>query len=148
MIQHDQRQIPMATTATPPYEGGCLCGAVRYRVTAAPELVCHCHCTLCRRAAGAPVVTWATVAGEGFEIIRGTPASYSWSPRTKREFCGRCGSQLTFRFMGRSTVDFTVATLDRPEVLEPDCHVWNAAHLPWMRMDDGLPRHEGEFDPD
>jgi hypothetical protein len=134
----------MGATIDPPYEGGCLCGAVRYRVEARPSLVCHCHCTLCRRAAGAPMVTWATVPVGAFRLVRGQPSRYSWSPRAVRQFCAACGSQLTFQFTGTDEIDFTVGTLDRPEIMEPERHVWAAAHLPWLTMDDGLPRHPGE----
>ena len=46
------------------HEGGCLCGAVRYREAAAPGAVGHCHCTMRRKASGAPVVTWAVSRNE------------------------------------------------------------------------------------
>lgn len=46
------------------HEGGCLCGAVRYRITGEPKSVGYCHCRMCQRAAGAPVVAWATVPAD------------------------------------------------------------------------------------
>ncbi len=64
-----------------PLAGGCLCGAVRYRIDAAPASVMICHCATCRRAAGAPSVAWATVPAAGFALTAGAPAEYASSPR-------------------------------------------------------------------
>ena len=57
-------------------EGGCLCGRVRYRVAGAPVRVTHCHCTLCRRSAEAPFLTWATFRAAAFAVTRGAPAAF------------------------------------------------------------------------
>ena len=78
-------------------EGGCLCGAVRYQVSGRPYHLTHCHCTLCRRASGAPFVTWFSVASAGFLVTRGEPIRYRSSPVAVRGFCGRCGAQLIFQ---------------------------------------------------
>jgi hypothetical protein len=76
-------------------EGGCLCGAVRYRCAAPDRPATLCHCTSCRRAAGAHVVAWFTVAASSLSFTEGTPAIYRSSPPVQRGFCARCGTQLT-----------------------------------------------------
>ena len=75
------------------YEGGCLCGAVRFRAAGPASNATLCHCTSCRRAAGAPVVAWLTFAAPRFAFTRGDPVRYRSSPLVVRSFCGRCGTQ-------------------------------------------------------
>jgi hypothetical protein len=75
-----------------PLEGGCLCGKVRYRISAEPRGADYCHCRMCQRASGAPVVPWLTVAREGFAWIKGEPAVYRSSRKAERLFCPTCGT--------------------------------------------------------
>jgi hypothetical protein len=123
-------------------EGGCLCGAVRYRVTGHPYNLTHCHCTLCRRAAGAPFVTWFSVANNGFRLVRGEPVRYRSSAKAVRGFCGHCGTQLTFQHDDTpGEVDITMCTLDDPNVLTPEDHIFTRSRLRWVVLGDGLPEH-------
>jgi hypothetical protein len=128
-------------------EGGCLCGSIRYRVQGDPVTVALCHCTMCRRSAGAPVVAWAMFALDTLEFVRDEPARYASSPGVRRGFCGRCGTTLTFSadFLP-GLVDITVASLDDPAGLPPRMHIWESRRLPWLTLGDGLPRHP-EFPP-
>jgi hypothetical protein len=129
-------------------DGGCLCGAVRYRIGAAPNSVGYCHCSLCRRASGAPVVAWASVPSESFTFITGTPVAYRSSAVAERQFCGKCGTQITFRYLRTPReIDVTLASLDDPEALEPAYHIWTANRLAWFDTADTLPRHR-EHGPD
>jgi len=123
------------------WSGGCLCGAVRYRVSAIRE-VGHCHCSLCRRSSGAPFVTWATVPAGAFAFVAGEPAERASSPKARRTFCRACGTPLTFREPSRPDfVDVTVGSFDHPESVEPEEHIFTASQLPWLRLDDALPRY-------
>jgi hypothetical protein len=100
--------------------GGCLCGNVRYRVTAGPTWAGHCHCSLCRKATGAPYVSWFTVPTTTFELTAGFPAKFSSSPKANRQHCPSCGTQLTFQFNERpATIDVTIASLDNPSSVAP-----------------------------
>jgi len=65
----------------PILEGGCLCGAIRYRVGGKPTNTMICHCRSCRRAAGSPVVAWLTFATTDFQFSKGQPVEFSSSPR-------------------------------------------------------------------
>ena len=78
-------------------EGGCLCGAVRYRVTGQSLARALCHCHSCRLASGAPSVAWAVFPASQFAIVSGKPNSYRSSPPVVRTFCGNCGTPLTYQ---------------------------------------------------
>ena len=126
------------------HEGGCLCGAVRYRVGGTPDSVVLCHCAMCRRASGAPAVAWITWPADRFAYVEGKAAAYASSDHGRREFCRRCGSPLTFRSSRRvADVDVTVGTLDRPESFRPSRHIFVASRLAWLRLDQDLPEHPG-----
>jgi hypothetical protein len=123
-------------------EGGCLCRAIRYRLLAPPQHVVHCHCSLCRRAAGAPMVSWATMREGDFTMLAGVPVWFRSSDHGKRAFCVRCGTQLFFvstRYPG--VIDVTAASLDRPELIRPDAHTYEPDRIAWLVMADKLPRH-------
>ena len=129
------------------YAGGCLCGAVRYEARGEPSKPCYCHCTSCRRAAGAPTVPWATFAGSAFRVTRGQLTEYRSSAPVLRGFCARCGCSLTYRNDSRpDEIDVALATLDEPALLPPAAHLWVADKLPWVTINDGLPQYAAGFD--
>jgi hypothetical protein len=122
-------------------EGGCLCGAVRYRAAGAATHATLCHCRSCRRASGAPLVAWVTFARAGFAFVQGTPARHPSSPPVLRSFCGSCGTPLTYQHADfPDEVDVTTASLDDPGPFAPADHTWTSQRLPWLRLSDDLPR--------
>jgi hypothetical protein len=122
--------------------GGCFCGAIRYEIRGEPLVVSHCHCTMCRRVAGAPVVTWATYARDAVRVVAGSPVELRSSPPVTRTFCGACGTPLTFATTAEpGSIDVTVASMDRPEDVPPRDHIWADDALSWLVLDDDLPRH-------
>jgi hypothetical protein len=128
-------------------EGGCQCGAVRYRITGAPVMTALCHCSMCRRANAAPAVAWSMYAQEQVAFISGEPQAYHSSPGAERGFCAHCGTQICFRAdYIPGLIDITIGSLDYPATIEPAFHYWDSQRLPWLRFDDGLPRH-AEFPP-
>lgn len=121
--------------------GGCFCGAVRYRLTAAPMVVSHCHCNDCRRASGAPFITWVTVPRDAFAYTAGTPRTYASSAGVGRDFCGVCGTTLAYHHDTHAEeIDISAGSLDDPAQVTPRDHVWAGSMLCWLRFDDGLPR--------
>ena len=127
----------------PAIEGGCRCGAVRYRAGGGPLWVTHCHCEECRRSSGAPVSTFVGVGTDGFEFVGGTPRSYESSPQVVRKFCGVCGTPLTYEAaVYHGEVHIMAGTLDNPESLAPGGHVYVRERMPWLAIGDDLPRHD------
>jgi len=123
------------------HAGGCLCGEVRYEVSGEVSNLCYCHCISCRRAAGAPLVPWGTVARQGFRLTRGALAEYGSSPAVARGFCAACGTSLTYRHAARpAEIDVALATLDDAARFAPQMHVWVSEKLPWVSINDGLPQ--------
>lgn len=123
-------------------EGGCLCRAIRYKVRGNAYHLSHCHCTLCRRASGAAFVTWFSIPSDGFLLAQGEPVHYRSSPQAVRGFCGNCGTQLTFqRDDTPGEVDVTMCSLDDPEALTPEDHIYTRSRLSWVVLRDGLPEH-------
>lgn len=123
--------------------GGCLCGAVRYQLEGAKITdVAHCHCTMCQRAAGAPVVTWVTLPSAALAWTKGAPKIYRSSAEAERGFCASCGGALTFQFTARpEEIDVTAASLDDPDAVTPTSHIWTESKLRWLNLADGLPTH-------
>ncbi len=134
----------MTDTDTGVHEGGCLCGAVRYRCTGAPLWVAHCHCESCRRATGGAVVTWAGFARDRVTFTAGWPQRFASSPGVTRSFCSHCGTPLTYEAERcADEVHFAIGTFDRPEALPPTCHVFDAERISWLHLADDLPRYAG-----
>jgi hypothetical protein len=129
-------------TAEPLLDGGCLCGAVRYRCDAPARPATVCHCTSCRRAAGAHAVAWFTVPASSLVFTQGRAAMYRSSAPVQRGFCAHCGTQLTYRNdRWPDEVDVTVGSLDEPGRVAPAAHIWMEDAPPWDRPGDGLPCH-------
>jgi hypothetical protein len=117
-------------------EGGCLCGLIRYRITGAPVSSSLCHCVSCRRASGAPTVAWLTVERAQFEIFLGSPRSFQSSPGVLRQFCGSCGTALTYEnTKNPRTIDITTLSLDDPNRFPPDDEVWLEHKVSWQITD-------------
>ena len=98
-----------------PLEGGCQCGAVRYRVHAAAHEIYHCHCSMCRKLHGALFVTWAVVPRGRLEVTRGEGglATFESSPGVRRRFCRDCGCHFICEIDSDPDFDwFTPGTLD------------------------------------
>jgi hypothetical protein len=121
------------------HEGGCMCGAVRYRVIGAPQWVAHCHCESCRRASGGAVVTWAGYTRETYQVTKGAPRRFASSPGVSRGFCGACGSPMTFESTRwPDEVHVGVGSLDQPGDFPPLVHVYASERLPWLHLDEHL----------
>ena len=124
-------------------EGGCLCGEVRYRVSAEPVAATLCHCGDCRRASGGTNVAWAVFDREQFAWLAGKPAEYLSSPGIYWSFCGGCGSTLGYRRSERpGHMDITTGTLDDPDRFPPDVEIWVKAKIGWEALHPDLPKRE------
>ena len=129
--------------------GGCACGSLRYRRAHRPYDAGWCHCRLCQLSSGAPAVAFATVARADFEIeIDAGARWYRSTPFGQRLICARCGSLVAMQVDHQpDTTDFTIATLDDPEIIAPDFHIFRESRIGWFETTDEMPRHE-RFRPD
>jgi hypothetical protein len=125
--------------------GGCLCGAIRYRALGNAYGITHCHCATCRRASGAPFVTWAGFDADKFVFTRGQPECYASSQNVRRTFCRRCGTPLTYQRLDLpDSIDVTVGSMDDPEQVRPEDHTWSQSQLSWIALGDHLPVYPRE----
>ena len=130
------------------WTGGCLCGSVRYEVSGSPaDDSGYCHCRMCQRAYGSPFGIHAVFPEDGFSFTSGKPKIYKSSELARRSFCADCGTPLTFSYVASSTVGIMVGTLDNPEDFEPKAHSGIESQMPWLKIDDSLPRWRTEDDP-
>lgn len=130
-------------------EGGCHCGAVRFVVEGASEgqeapRTALCHCSDCRRCAGAPVVGWTAVASSTFHLRKGTPAVYRSSEHAERSFCPHCGTGLFYvnEVVLPGLVDIQTATFDDPDAFPAMAHIQAAEAIGWMTTAQDLPRFD------
>lgn len=128
-----------------PVTGGCHCGRLRYQLDAIVHDVAHCHCSICRRTTGGIVTTWMTMPLASFHWSHGTAAAYASSASCIRYFCSHCGCHLAlFTSFSPDSLDITVASLDQPEQVPADRHIWVRSRLPWLQLDPQLPGEDEE----
>ena len=125
-------------------EGGCACGSVRYRLASVPFDAGWCHCRTCQLVSGAPAMVFASVPEGDFAWTKGADRvrRFKSSSFGHREYCGDCGTPFSMKVDHQpETVDFSVATLDEPERVAPDFHIFDVSRIPWFETKDALPRH-------
>jgi hypothetical protein len=125
-------------------EGGCHCGAIRYRIEGDPIVHGLCHCSDCRRCAGAPMVGWMMYPLAAVKVTKGAPRTYKSSEHGRRQFCADCGTGLFYvnDQMLPGVIDVQSVTADDPDVFAPQVHIQVAERIGWMKTAHALP----EFD--
>lgn len=118
-------------------EGGCACGALRYRLATAPMFVHCCHCTDCQRQVGSAFVMNALVEAERMDVTGGTPVVTTLPTSSGRPHdvhrCAGCGTTLWSDYGRRQVLRFVrVGTLDDPAAAPPDVHIFTRSKLPWV----------------
>lgn len=143
--------MPEAATAFP-IEGGCDCQAVRYRMETAPLFVHCCHCRWCQRESGASFALNALIEadrvtnlGSDPEMVD-TPSASGAGQKIAR--CPRCRVAVWSNYAGSGAlVRFVrVGTLDDPDLLPPDIHIFTASKQPWLQLPAGVPAVPGYYD--
>lgn len=120
------------------HDGGCMCGAVRYRLHGAFTYSAHCHCRSCQRAIGAGFATYSAVKPDNFELTAGEITIYNSSPGVRRGFCRKCGTSLTYTGDDWTDTAVLTATLDDPTAAVPTSNVYLDHQQPWVALDDKL----------
>ena len=123
---------------TEQFEGGCLCGAVRFIATGEPKGVYWCHCQSCRRHTGAPVSVFVAFERKAYAVIRGAITKFDSTPgKTRRGFCARCGSTLTCESLEHTSVThFHVGAFDQAARFQPTRQYFPEEGLPWVHTGD------------
>jgi len=126
-------------------EGGCTCREVRYRMLGRPLFVHCCHCRWCQRESGAAFALNAMIEADRVVLAAGAPVAVetpSNSGRGQTIFrCPRCWVALWSNYAGAGErVRFVrVGTLDTPDRLPPDIHIFTASKQPWVVLAQGVP---------
>ncbi len=130
--------------------GRCLCGEIRFEISAPAMATNFCHCRMCQRWAGGPMSASATFPKEAVTFTRGEPKYYKSSPIAERGFCANCGSSLIYRGLVPQWSDwlaFRIASLDNPQDFPPTWHMGVESQMPWIDINDNLPRVRTEDSP-
>ncbi|KIV80544.1 hypothetical protein PV11_08037 [Exophiala sideris] len=131
-----------------PLEGGCDCGEVRYRMETEPMIVHCCHCRWCQRETGASFALNAMIEADRLKVLKGEP---EWvkvpSASGAGQSIARCPQcwiavwsiylQNVAKVKGIRIV--RVGTLDKPDLLPPDAHIWTSEKQPWIILSDNTP---------
>ncbi len=131
-----------------PLEGGCTCGAVRYRMTSKPMFVHCCHCRWCQRETGASFALNAMIEADRVELLSGTletvdtPSNSGKGQKYSR--CPSCKIALWSNYAGANdAIHFVrVGTLDDPDRLPPDIHIFTSTKQPWVVLPPDTPAVE------
>ncbi len=133
-------------------EGGCGCGAVRYRVTGDPMYVNNCHCTQCQHQTGSTSVVNAAYETDRITLLSGELAENTVTAGSGKPHiivrCAACGVALWSHYprLGRAAAGLRVGTLDDPGVFRPDAVIFVSEKMPWVALPEGIPAFETTYD--
>ena len=131
-------------------EGGCACGAVRYRLTSDPLITHCCHCLNCQRQTGSAFVINLLIEADRVELLAGVPEPVD-VPRDdgSKQRISRCPTcqVAVYSDYGRPEVLFVRAgTLDQPSSVTPDVHIFTKSKLSWVTLPESVPAFEVYYD--
>ena len=126
-------------------DGGCTCRFVRYRMATKPLFVHCCHCRWCQRESGASFALNAMIEADRVQLLQGeieivdTPSNSGKGQKVSR--CPRCRIAVWSNYAGGgSAIRFVrVGTLDAPDLLPPDVHIFTASKQPWVVLPPDTP---------
>jgi hypothetical protein len=121
-------------------EGGCLCGAMRFKARGEPINVRICHCRTCQKAMGSPFFARALFDQKAL-TVEGETASYASSEAIDRVFCKNCGTRLFAWRKNGTAAGVALAAFDDRNAFAPTEHIWVTEKMNWMKLDDGLPQY-------
>jgi hypothetical protein len=133
-------------------DGRCACAAVRYRMTSRPLFTHCCHCRWCQRETGASFALNAMIEADRVVLLEGEP-EVVWTPSNsgkgqKIARCPACRLALWSNYVGAGDgVQFVrVGTLEDPDRLPPDIHIFTMSKQPWVVLPPGMPAVEAYYD--
>lgn len=122
-------------------EGGCLCGAVRFKAEGEPLNVRICHCRTCQKAMGSPFFARALFDQRAL-TVEGETARYASSEMVDRVFCRTCGTRLFAWRKSPAVAGIALAAFDDRNAFAPTAHSWVSDKMDWVQLDDGLPQYQ------
>jgi hypothetical protein len=133
-----------------PREGGCACGAVRYRLASEPLIVHCCHCLNCQRQTGSAFVVNLLIEADRVEVLAGEPQPVE-VPRDDGTMqrihrCQAC-QVAVYSDYGRPEILFVRGgTLDEPREITPDVHIYTQSKVAWVTLPDDTPAFDAYYD--
>jgi hypothetical protein len=133
----------MTSNSTYPLEGGCACRRIRYRMESAPLIVHCCHCRWCQRETGTAFALNAMIEAERVVHLQSEPQLIDTPSQSGRgqkiARCPDCRVALWSNYAGAGPIlrFVRVGTLDDPDVLPPDIHIFTASKQPWVVLPQG-----------
>ena len=120
-------------------QGGCACGAVKYRLNREPLYVQACHCTDCQRISGSAFVVNMWIETDEVELLSGTPKTYGLKGGSGRAhdvyFCGDCGVYVWSHYQGvRGCLFVRAGTLDDPSQVKPLAQIYTRSKQDWVPL--------------
>ena len=124
-------------------EGGCVCGAARYKIELSGHETGNCHCTDCRRQSGAPYLMFSTVPIDHFRWLKKPKGKFQASPLANRLFCEQCGTFLQWEEVGQpQRRDISTASLDDPTGLAPSYEIYTKSRMEGVSPVPGATQYE------
>lgn len=133
------------------FEGGCSCGAVRYRLSSRPMFTNCCHCLDCQKQTGGAFAINAMIETSRIEMLSGEPVVIEMPSPSGRGHevhrCPKCEVALWSNYGRRTWMRFVrVATLDAPHAIKPDAHIFTRSRVPWVKLTEDTPAFEIYYD--
>ena len=131
-------------------EGGCSCGAVRYRLTSAPLFVHCCHCLNCQRQTGSAFVINLLIEADRVELLAGEPQPVD-APRDDGSMqriyrCPTCEVAVYSEYTRPEFLYVRAGTLDEPRDIVPDVHIFTKSKVEWVVLPESMPAFETFYD--
>ncbi|HLF30086.1 MAG TPA: GFA family protein [Xanthomonadales bacterium] len=138
----------MSTKESVSLAGACTCGEVRYRLLSKPLFVHCCHCRWCQRESGSAFALNAMIEADRVKLVKGQPEIITVPTLSgkgqKFARCPKCRIALWSNYAGAGdAIRFVrIGTLDNPDLLPPDIHIYTASKQPWVILPPGVPAVE------
>ena len=134
-----------------PATGGCRCGRFRFSFDSKPFVAYTCHCRECRKLTGSAFLTCMHIPAESLTLLKGDPACDLRQTDSGNSlityFCNRCGENMYAMNSARPfVVTLHVGSLDKPEKVEVNAHIWLKQKLSWVEIPDGHRRFDESGD--
>ena len=127
------------------YKGSCLCGDIRFEITAEIKNIVYCHCSKCRKAQGSAFATNGNLKEKHFNIIHGNEnlTQYESAPGEYKYFCKKCGSPIISKNNAKpGNVRVRLGTIETDIKEKPEAHIFTSSKANWEEINDKLPQYD------